>query len=177
MSDLLDWVEQAALENLRGRRANADYLQKEGVTTLTIFLAGCGGGIAYSVKGFESGDLWLAFGGTAFTVYLFILSALLVCKVLKVGSIPALYNEPRHLYQKEYSLPVMREAELKNIQKRITEAVSRNNRVADWLNRLRLLSLLSPLVLASTSGFVWWVERLYAQRSAVECMAALLCRC
>ena len=50
MTDLLDWVEKQALENLRFRIQDADNLTKESNTTLTILLAGMGASLAYGIK-------------------------------------------------------------------------------------------------------------------------------
>jgi hypothetical protein len=54
VSELLDWAEKAAIENLRGRRENAEHLLKEGATSFTILIAAATGALAHVVKGIES---------------------------------------------------------------------------------------------------------------------------
>jgi hypothetical protein len=145
MSDLLDWAETAGIENLKGRRENAGHLLKEGVATFTILIAAATGGLAYVVKGLESEKWWLASGAGLFSAYMYVLGALLVIRVLRSGYLPALYNEPMNLYQKQYELNVLREVELKNIQARISETAERNDATAESLNRIRLWAVASPL--------------------------------
>lgn len=151
MSELLDWAEKAAIENLRGRRENAEHLLKEGVTSFTILIAAATGALAYVVKGIESHQTWLIYGSAAFAGYLYLLCASLVLRVLRAGSLPALYNEPQNLYQPKYTLNQLREVELQNIQARIVETRIRNETTAGALNRIRLWAIASPLVFAITA--------------------------
>lgn len=154
MNERLDWLEKAAIGNLSDHRATADYLQKEGVTTLTILLAGAAGGLAYSVKGVELGKLWLVIGSGAFSIYLFVLCALLVRKVLTIGPLFTIYNEPGKLNKKSLSLDEIREEELVQAQDRICHTINRNERVAAQLNLLRMLAISSPLVFIGCSCWV-----------------------
>ncbi|ABX15499.1 hypothetical protein UXJ26_24500 [Burkholderia multivorans] len=63
MSDLLDWVEKSAIENLKTHHACADVIAKDAATTLTVFLAALGGGLAYGAKALEQNSVnWLSVG-------------------------------------------------------------------------------------------------------------------
>lgn len=154
MSDLLDWAEETGLENLKAHHQTADLLQKQAVTTLTVLLAGATGGLAYAIKGAEYGSLWWAIGSAAFSFYLYLLCALTVFKTLTVKEFPMLHNEPRNLYQPEYSLNSIKEVEIENIQERIQQAVARNKLTAGWLNRIRYAAVASPLVFLITAVLV-----------------------
>lgn len=147
MSELLEWVEKQALENLRFRIQDAENLTKESNTTLTLLLTGMGAGLAYGIKLLDSNaEPWLLLSVFMFSAYLLVLCALLIFKCIKISAIPAPTNEPSNLYQVEFSLDSLREAELKNVQQRINEAVTRNNLVAAWLNRIRLFAVGSPII-------------------------------
>ncbi|NMK45535.1 hypothetical protein HG262_04800 [Achromobacter sp. Bel] len=76
---------------------------------------------------------------------MYVLCAVLVLRVLQAKDLPALYNEPMNLYQKQYSLETLREGELKNVQERIDKTTARNNATAKSLNRIRLWAVASPL--------------------------------
>lgn len=147
MSELLEWVEKQALENLRFRIQDAENLTKESNATLTLLLAGMGAGLAYGIKLLDTNaEPWLLLSVFIFAAYLLVLCALLVFKCLKISAIPAPTNEPKNLYQVEFTLASLREAELKNVQQRINEAVMRNDMVATWLNRVRLFAVGSPVI-------------------------------
>lgn len=144
--EFLDWVEQAGLENLKSHRETADLLQKQAVTTLTVLLAGATGGLAFAVKGVEHGSLWWAIGSAAFSVYLYLLCALLVFKTLTIKDFPSLYNEPQNLFQPTFRLEEVKVVELDNIQKRIEQAGARNGETSNWLNGTRYAAVASPIV-------------------------------
>lgn len=147
MTDMLDWVEKQALENLRFRIQDADNLTKESNTTLTLLLAGMGSGFAYELKLIsENAQPWLLLSIFMVSSYLLILCSLLIFNCLKIAAIPAPTNEPNNLYQPAFALEVLREAELKNIQQRINDAVTRNESVATWLNRIRFCAVCTPIV-------------------------------
>jgi hypothetical protein len=122
MSELIDWAEKAGLENLRFILQNAETLSKEASSTLTALLAGMGGSLAYAVKGFEQTSLSpLAIGAVALAVWLMIAGCLLVIFCMLTTFLPAPTNEPRNLYQKKFTVEILREIELQNIQERITQ--------------------------------------------------------
>jgi len=147
MSGVIDWAEQAALENIRFHLRNADNLAKEAAATLTICLAGIGGAMAHAIKGLESAQLQpAAMASALLAVYLVVLAMLLIFKCMKIAPIPAPTNEPKNLYQPEYELQALREVELDNLQRRIEAVVERNDATTGWLNRVRVLAAFSPVV-------------------------------
>jgi hypothetical protein len=147
----LDWIEKAAIENLKGRVATADMLAKESVTTLTVLLAGTGGAFAWAIKLFDDkanvgtvaaliASAWL----TGLTIYL-------VWGCLRIVELPAVYNQPGQLLGRAAegaSFEAWRRHELLNIEERIGEAVDRNNRIADRLNLIRILATVTPILSA-----------------------------
>jgi hypothetical protein len=155
MSELLDWVEKAAQENLKFRLQNAETLAKEASSTLTVLLAGIGAAFAYAAKGLEQpSPTPLALGALVLATWLMITGVLLVWNCMLTTSLPAPTNEPKNLYQKGYEIDALREAELKNIQERIEELAKRNHRVAAWLDRCRLLAITS-LFISAVVAAVW----------------------
>lgn len=143
MNDVLEWIEKAALENLRGHLQIADGLAKEAATTLTILLATLSGAFGYALTVLE-----YRIGSVALTAYLFALCVVLVTRCMMIKEFPATTNEPRNLNQQGFALDALRNAELKNIQVRIDQAAQRNAITAQWLNRVRLGTIGSPLIFA-----------------------------
>ncbi|RKU03616.1 hypothetical protein C7H84_09485 [Burkholderia sp. Nafp2/4-1b] len=70
--------------------------------------------------------------------------------------LPAIYNEPMHLYQPRYTLTALREVELENLQVRIVRARHSNARIARALDWLRFGAVASPIMFVVLS-VVWWV--------------------
>ncbi|WP_186104940.1 hypothetical protein [Burkholderia gladioli] len=158
MSDLLEWVEKSAIENLKTHHACADVIAKDAATTLTVFLAALGGGLAYAIKALDQHSVnWLSVGSAAFTVYFLMLSVLLVVKCLMSRELPSIYNEPRNINQPTFTLEQLKDAEIEGLQRRIDAAARSNRRVVVWLNGLRLAAVVSPIVFivfASLAGKV-----------------------
>ncbi|GGX11116.1 hypothetical protein GCM10007242_16460 [Pigmentiphaga litoralis] len=152
MSDVLDWAEKAAVENLKGRRENAEALAKECMTTLTVLLAGGTGALAFAANSLQTAVSWYGVGAAAFSVYLFAVATVLVWKPMRISELPALYNEPKHLYQPDFQLQQLREIELNNMQARIDAAVARNLSVGTLLNRIRLAAIASPLIAVAAAA-------------------------
>lgn len=149
----LEWIEKQAQESLKARYATAELIAKETQTTLTVLLAGVGGSAAYGIKIFESGPLNpLSSAAAAVCIYLVVLSIILVVKCMMFKSYPALYQDPENLMQPEHSLNEVREAEVRNIGERITEAKSINDARAIKLNKLRIAVVVSPFIFA---GAAW----------------------
>jgi hypothetical protein len=124
-------------------------LAKDASTTLTILLAGIGGALAYVVKGLEVRPIAaLTFGAGVFAIWLMLAAIVLMVQCIVTTALPAPTNEPKNLYQKEFGLDQLREAELRNLQERISQTTARNHRVAAWLDRVRLFAIVSPVVLA-----------------------------
>lgn len=143
MNETLDWIERAALENIRGHLQSADTLAKEAATTLTILLAALSGAFGYSLT---NSDYRLS--AVALTAYLFALCAILVTRCMMIKEFPATTNEPRNLNQEGFPLDVLRSVELRNIQDRIDQAAQRNAITAQWLNRVRIGTICSPMIFA-----------------------------
>ena len=141
MNDVLEWVEKAAIENLRYHLASTDTLAKEANLTLTILLAALSAAFSYVLA-----NPTLRAAAIVMTLYLFGLCLLLVSKCLMIEEVPSPTNEPRNLLQDGYELDALARAELKNIQVRIDQAALRNTNTALWLNRVRIGAVLTPVV-------------------------------
>lgn len=156
MKDLLDWVENAAQSNLSFRLQIAEQLAKDANTTMTIILAGLGATLAYAIKGFENATFSpVLIGATVLAVWLAGVGSMLTLKCLLTRPLSPPTNEPKNLYQKQFTLEALRETELKNIQQRIEEVTARNCHVAKWLDRARLAALASPIVFLAFASLAW----------------------
>ncbi|MCB1895980.1 MAG: hypothetical protein H6945_20215 [Zoogloeaceae bacterium] len=102
----------------------------------------------------------LTVGAICLAFWLMLAAIILMRKCIITSELPARTNEPRNLYQKAYPLLEIREAELENLQKRIDQVTIRSLRIASWLDRIRLMSIFSPLVFALTAG-LWAVAAGY----------------
>lgn len=144
-----EWIEKAAIENLKGRRETADILAKEAATTLTVLLAGIGGSLAYAVKLLNGESSMTVIAAAAVCSWLTVLAMALVVTCLKIKGIPAVYNQPGELLKRASSgesFDEWRRGELRNIQARIEIAVKRNDDTARNLNRIRILAVCTPLI-------------------------------
>lgn len=147
MNEKLDWVEKAAMENLRLHHQTADILAKESQVTLTVLLAGMAASLAYWAKAVDAGAWgWLAVGAFVFAAHWTWLAFRLVRGCLMIGEIPSIYNEPRNLMQADFDLDAIRLSELTNVQARIDQAAERNDRTAYRLNKIRLGAAITPLI-------------------------------
>jgi hypothetical protein len=163
MNARLDWIEKAGIENMKMHHTTADVLAKEAAVTLTVLLAGAGGGLAYAAKAVESHSwTWLSIGAWAFTAWLLLVSWYLVSKCLMIEAIPQIYNEPRNLNDPDYDFDQLREAEMLGLQLRIDEAAARNDLVATHLNRARRLTIASPLIFILAAALAAWALAGYA---------------
>ena len=141
MNDVLEWVEKAALENLKFHLQTVEVLSKEANTTLTILIAALSGAFAFALNGGRfTAAAWIL------TVYLVALCMLLVTQCMMIREVPAPTNEPRNLNQEGYTLDALRRVELRNIQGRIDDVAHRNNITAYRLNCVRVGAILAPLV-------------------------------
>lgn len=142
---LADWAIRYGLDDLKCRTESLVAIKKEAVTSLTVLLAGATGGLAYAVKGFDDGTVWLISGASTFAAYLYILCALLVAKVLEVKQVPALYALPATIFQPGYSVLQLKRGEINSLGRRIEQIRSLVDKSAVCLNRLRLAAIASPL--------------------------------
>lgn len=151
-----EWIEKAAIENLKGRRETADILAKEAATTLTVLLAGVGGSLAYGVKVLDGDTSNTVIAAAAVCIWLTVLAMVLVLTCLKIKGIPAVYNQPGELLKRgdsQESFEEWRRGELENIQQRIETAVARNNTTARSLNGIRILAVCTPFIAALAPFF------------------------
>jgi hypothetical protein len=122
---------------------------------LTLLLA-AGGALALTERNLGVGGRQaLALGLFLGSVYLFMLSAIVLVKCLSLRDMPSPTNEPSHLYQPTFTFDQVREGELKNITFRIKAAVKLNRERSDWLNRLRRWPLAAPEKWSRNLGLVF----------------------
>ncbi|VVE13018.1 hypothetical protein PCA20602_02735 [Pandoraea capi] len=153
--DRIDWIEKAAVENFKAHQSATEAIEKQCTTTLTVFFAGIGGGLAYGAKALELHHwTWLSIGTLTFTAYIVVLAGLLICGCMTIGEYPQLHNEPGNLLNvpSQYSFEQIRVFELENMQSRIQQAIDRNAKVADRLNWIRLAAIASPLIFIASAA-------------------------
>lgn len=141
MTTVLDWAEKAGIENMRDHVSNADLIQKQASTLLTMLLSG-----AAAALYFGSDHEELRFVAVIVSFWLFGLSAFLTRKCLMFGDFPSVWNEPKNLNQKGFELDKLREFELDNLQKRINEAMSLNFTKSLRLNGCVLSACCTPII-------------------------------
>lgn len=146
--DILVWIEGHAIDNLRDHARAADDIKRDAGTTLNILVAGGAGSLVYAMDAAPKVVAGVSVAGfaTALGVVLLVLAVVLVHWCLRVRDFPAVHNEPGNLRQPGFSLAAIREAELDNIQQRITTAAARNRRTAEALNVVRYCVAAAPLV-------------------------------
>jgi hypothetical protein len=153
--ELLDYAEKAGVENLKFRLQTFESLSKDANSTLTYLLAGIGGSAAFAANAIEKTSLSpITFGSAVLAVWLMLISFLLVVKCIKTDNLQTPTNEPMNLYQPHLELNVIRENELKNLGERIFLVRSRNQKMARWLDHVRILAITSPVVFA-LSAWAW----------------------
>lgn len=151
-ADVRAWAARQGYDNLRERAEAGVAIHAQAVTTLTIFLAGIGGSLAYAVRVVTERDA-VACGAMALGIYLIVLAVLLVVKCINLTGAPTLSNEPDNLCVPDASLEQLEVGELANLQSRIDRMKDRNRVRARWLNRLRLFALASPIAFALGAYF------------------------
>lgn len=148
-----EWIEKAAVENLKQRVEGADVLAKESSTTLTILLAGIGGSLAYAVKLFDGDSSRSVIAAVVVCGWLTVCAMVLVFTCLRISKIYLVYNEPGNLLcrqERGASFDQWRRGELKGMQERIRYNTLRNEKVAARLNLIRIMAALSPLIAAAS---------------------------
>ncbi len=147
MNELIDFAEKAGMENIKFRLQNSETLAKDAASTLTILLAGIGGAMAYAAKIFEESPSKASeIGAFWFCIWLIATAMFLVINCILSTEMQAPTNQPMNLYLKEYSLDAVRIVELRNLEERIKLTISKNHRIAVWLDRVRISIILSPVV-------------------------------
>lgn len=144
---IVDWAEESGLENLRARHATYLQIKDQAQVTFTTIAAGIGGAFAIAAKVVAPGSAGpVAFGAALLCVYLALVAATLVVKCMLFRPIPSITNEPLNLLKEGFGLAQIKQSELAGVQSRIDEMTAINSVTANWLNRTRLLALLSPLM-------------------------------
>lgn len=144
-----EWIEKAAIENLKQRVECADVLAKEAGTTLTILLAGIGGSLVFAVKVLDADYSSSVLAATAVCGWLTLWAIVLVFTCLKINEIYIVYNEPKNLLKRtdgSSSFTEWRIAELNGMQFRIEKNIERNDKTAFFLNLVRGMTAITPLV-------------------------------
>lgn len=146
---LLDWVEKCGIENMKDHVSNADIIQKQASTLLTLLLSGAGAALYF---GMQHEEFRLA--ALAVSFWLFAVAAFLTLKCLMFGDFPSVWNEPKNLNQPDYGLDELREFELLNLQGRIKQAVAINFTKSVRLNRCILATCFTPVIALIAWGFL-----------------------
>lgn len=157
MSELLDYAERAGLDNMRERIEVAGLIQREANTAMSLILAGAGAALVFAAQG-NAARPELTIAALVVSVYLFALAALLNWKCLGLLAYPSCSNVPANLNKPEYATVQIKAWELENLQARIEQALTINERRSDFLNRCRFAATLTPLI-----AFAAW---------AAACLAA-----
>lgn len=146
-SKVLDHAEKAGQENMKFHIDNGDCLAKDSNSTLTILLAGGGATLGYWMKLLEQGNHpHLVWGVGALSCYLFALALLLLIFGMQAEDLEAPTNEPQNLMVQGFAADLIREEDLKDLQRRIDLNIARNERKAFWLNWARRLLVFAPVV-------------------------------
>lgn len=155
MSTVLQAYEQG-LKNAEFHIANADSLQKEANSSLTVILAAGLGALGYSARLIEqNAPLELIGAVGAVSVHLLMVAGLLVRRCLSAGDIMPPANEPSNLAHQNFTWEEVITVEIPNLDVRISFNQARNKIVGRWLNGLRYAAFSSPL----TFLLVWAVGR------------------
>lgn len=155
-AELVDWVELNANEALKFSLSVTESLLKDAGSLLNILIAGVGGSLAFLVPQLQSGSIgWLAIAISASGVYLSIVGALLLHKVIRTADLQTPGNLPSSLFQPKFSLTDLKIAENKNIEIKRGRALNRNIQMALWMDKCRYLTLATPVVFI-LSGLVFY---------------------
>ena len=141
MTTVLEWAEKAGLENLRDHANNAELMQRQVSTLLTLLLSGAGAALYFAVANRE-----FIIASVVISLWLFGIAAILTLKCLMFGDFPSVWNEPKNLNLKGYSLSQLREYELENLQERISDAARINFIKSLRLNNCILATCFTPLI-------------------------------
>jgi hypothetical protein len=144
---IVDWVETTSTEHFKARYAAFVQIKQDAQVTFTIIAAGVGAALTLAAKIMAPGAAGtVSFGAAVLCLYLGLVAAMLVTKCMLFVPLPSIYNEPANLLLRGYTLAEIKEGELLGMQARIDEMMAINERASRWLNRARILALLSPVV-------------------------------
>ncbi len=155
--DLINYVLTEAQANIKFQIESLDVLRKEANATLTLLMTGAGAASGYGIKlcediGTVKSDMIIALFSLA--LFLFFLSGLLSWFCLLTGDVMPPSNIPANLYNPDFNVYLIKEAEIENMQGRIETNRGMVANVGSWLNIVRIVSLFSPLIFL----VVWAVE-------------------
>lgn len=146
----VQWAENAAMENLKGRLQTGDVLLAQANNLLSLLLVAIGGALAYAAKLFEPepSAAPMAWGMAAVVAWLVVVAVNLVVNCIVTRPTTTLYNEPHNIYRPALGLSEeeIRGFELDNVQVRIDRTKDRNAAVAYWLDRCRYAAIATPFV-------------------------------
>lgn len=159
--DRQEWLERAAQENAKFGHAVAEGLVKSAEALLGWLLVLLGGGAAYVLKAWETGQLgapatWAAVGmvlGWA------LVAVVLMLRCIGTRPLHGVWSDPDNLKDAlcriDQDFEALRAHELDMVQDRISLNRDRNGDIARWLDRCRFAALGVPL-LAAVVG--WWLN-------------------
>ena len=148
-----DWVFNAGIENMKGRREVANTLAQEAAAMLTVLLAGIGGALAYAFKLLEADFSNSVVAAAGACLWLMYLAGRLIQGCMRIMAIPAVYNQPGQLLLRvpmHESFGEWKYGELLNLEERIRRATQRNNSIARRINVLRLAAVATPAIAVMT---------------------------
>lgn len=151
----LKWAAEQGSKNLGEKFTTGDNMNKEAQTTLTYVLAAMGATFAYVFSALPSElTLFVAVAAvmcayyTGFGIYL-------VRKTFVIGDFPSPYQQPANLIRDpQVSLDDVLKAEIRDIEKRITEAETWISAKSNAINNVRLALVLSPLGFIACALFI-----------------------
>lgn len=159
--ELIEYAISEGKETIAFHLKNMDELCRESNTTLSFLITAGGASLAGCINFLKDEKLiFLSLPLLMLSGYYFVLSFLLVSKCLKARENYSPANEPKNLYQPDYSLEAIKEAELENLNERILLNRDRNAVTGLWLSRVRYAFFLSPVFFVISLLAVWalgWV--------------------
>jgi len=136
------WVEENGRLVSAFQERCTDALERQAAALLNLLLAGAGGALAYAVSLMEQqAPAWMPAGMASASAWLFMVSALLVYRVLWSRPVVGPGNDPANL---EAALTMAtdqaRVYHLQNHQRAIVADRARNDSVGRWLNICRAMA-------------------------------------
>ncbi len=148
VKESIEWVAERAQLVAEFQIDCANALERQATILLNLSLAGAGGALAFAVKLSEpSGTAWQQIGMAAASLWLFVVAALVLTRVLWVQEIYGPANDPSNLapayrMRKQDILYF----DLQHRQEAIDGNRKRNDSVGMALNICRALAIATPLV-------------------------------
>lgn len=114
MSEMMEWVERAAAANFAACEKTQEIIAREASTTFGWLVAGAAAALSFAVRPqAPSGPQVIL---VVLALWLAACAGVLTWRAMMFGAFPSPTNEPRNLYQPNYALLSLREAELENLQ-------------------------------------------------------------